>query len=107
VGRHHAEIVGMVLTSHEWISDLWVLRRARGQGIGRRLLAQGESEIADRGYRTFRLRVVKSNTAAIGFYQGNGWRVQREFSHESLPIMMLEMGKLVPPVAVSALETQC
>lgn len=86
-------IVGMVLTSREWISDLWVLRAARGCGIGRKLLARGEAEIAGRGCRTSRLRVVKSNTAAIQFYQRQGWRVEREFLHETLPITMFEMVK--------------
>lgn len=88
-------IVGMVLTRQEWISDLWVLPSARGQGIGGRLLAQGEAEIRDRGYRTFHLRVVKSNTAAIRFYQRREWQVKREFAHENLPTTMLEMSKEV------------
>ena len=88
-------IVGMVLTHQEWISDLWVLPSARRQGIGGKLLAQGEAEIRDRGYRTFRLRVVKSNTAAIRFYQCHEWQVKREFTHENLPAIMLEMSKEV------------
>jgi ribosomal protein S18 acetylase RimI-like enzyme len=86
-------IVGMVLTSDEWIGDLWVLREYRGQGVGTELLAQGEAEIAARGCETFRLRVVKSNTLAVGFYLRNGWRIEREFPHERLPVTMLEMTK--------------
>jgi len=86
-------IVGMVLTHQESISDLWVLPSARRLGIGGKLLAQGEAEIRDRGYRTFHLRVVKSNTAAIRFYQGHDWQVKREFAHEELPTTMLEMSK--------------
>src|SRR5271156_6693776 len=42
-------IIGVVLTEEEWISDLWVLREGRRCGVGRRLLAQGEAEIAGRG----------------------------------------------------------
>ena len=86
-------IVGIVLTHREWISDLWVLPSARQQGIRGKLLAQGEAEIRDRGYRTLHLRVVKSNTAAIRFYQRHGWQVKREFAHENLPTTMLEMSK--------------
>ena len=88
-------IIGMVLTQEEWISDLWVLREGRGCGVGRRLLAQGEAEIAGRGYPLFRLRVLQSNTAALGFYRRQGWRVAREFPHEKFPVMMLEMVKSV------------
>jgi ribosomal protein S18 acetylase RimI-like enzyme len=86
-------IVGMVLTSGEWISDLWVLRENRGCGLGQRLLAQGEAEIAGRGRGAFRLRVVKSNTNAVNFYLRQGWRVEREFPNERLPVTMLEMAK--------------
>jgi ribosomal protein S18 acetylase RimI-like enzyme len=86
-------IVGMVLTIGEWVSDLWVLREHRRCGLGQRLLLQAETEIAGRGHGTFRLRVVKSNTGAVSFYLRRGWRVQREFPNETLPVMMLEMAK--------------
>jgi ribosomal protein S18 acetylase RimI-like enzyme len=90
-----AKIVGMVLTHEEWISDLWVLREHRGCGVGHRLLARGEAEIAGRGRRTLRLRVLQSNTAAIDFYNRQGWRVAREFPHENFPVRVLEMVKSV------------
>jgi ribosomal protein S18 acetylase RimI-like enzyme len=89
----NGEIVGIVLTHEEWISDLWVLSEHRGRGVGQRLLAQAEAEIADHGHRIFRLRVVKSNTMAINFYLQHGWRVGREFHNERLPIVMFEMVK--------------
>jgi ribosomal protein S18 acetylase RimI-like enzyme len=88
-----AHIIGMILTHEEWISDLWVLGEYRGCGVGRKLLLQGEAEIAARGHQTFRLRVVKSNTRAIDFYKRMGWRAEREFPHETLLTTMLEMIK--------------
>ncbi|HLK21607.1 MAG TPA: GNAT family N-acetyltransferase [Bryobacteraceae bacterium] len=91
----NSKIVGMVLTHEAWISDLWVLREARGFGVGRRLLGQGEAEILGRGYRMLQLRVLQSNTPAIKFYHRQGWRVAREFPHEKFPVMMLEMVKSV------------
>jgi ribosomal protein S18 acetylase RimI-like enzyme len=84
---------GVVLTRDEWISDLWILEPHRGLGLGRALLSQGEMEIAARGYRAFRLRVAQSNTSAVLFYEHMGWRMERAFPHESLPITMLEMTK--------------
>jgi GNAT superfamily N-acetyltransferase len=89
------KIVGTVLTSGEWLDDLWVLRESRGCGVGQRLLAQGEAEIAARGHQTLRLRVVESNAAAIAFYQRRSWRIARKYAHETLPVMMLEMFKSV------------
>jgi ribosomal protein S18 acetylase RimI-like enzyme len=89
------QIAGIILTREEWISDLWVLAEYRGRGIGRKLLLQGEAEIAARGHKRFRLRVVKSNARAIRFYERMDWRVEREFPHETLPTIMLEMIKTI------------
>jgi ribosomal protein S18 acetylase RimI-like enzyme len=97
----NSKIVGVVLARQEWISDLWVLRESRRHGVGRRLLAQGESEIASRGHDIFRLRVVKSNTVAVQFYLGQGWRVAREFSHEKFHHEMFEMVKSNQTVSTS------
>jgi ribosomal protein S18 acetylase RimI-like enzyme len=87
------KILGVTITSHEWVSDLWVLREHRRQGIGSRLLAKGESEIAGRGHNACRLRVVKSNTMAVQFYLSQGWQIAREFAHEKYHHAMLEMAK--------------
>lgn len=90
-----SKIVGVVLTSEEWLDDLWVLRETRGHGVGQRLLAQAEAEIAARGHQTLRLRVALSNAAAIDFYRRHGWQIARAFPHEKFPIVMLEMFKSV------------
>jgi ribosomal protein S18 acetylase RimI-like enzyme len=92
-----AKIVGVVLTSEEWLDDLWVLRENRRCGVGHRLLEQGEAEIIARGHPILRLRVVKSNIAAIEFYHRHGWRIAREFRHEKFPITTVEMAKSVRP----------
>ena len=87
------EIVGLTLTGDDWLDDLWIEQRYRGQGIGSSLLLQAESEIADRGFRSARLRVVVSNSPAILFYRRFGWQPEREYPHETLPVFMLEMRK--------------
>lgn len=94
VAVSESTIVGMVLTSGQWISDLWVLSEHRNHGVGQQLLLQAEAEIAGRGHARAWLRVVKSNVRAVRFYDRLGWRVAREFPHETLPIGMLEMSKL-------------
>ena len=66
------KIVGVIITNQEWVSDLWVLREHRGQGVGSSLLSQGEAEIAGRGHLTCRLRVVRSNAVAVQFYLSRG-----------------------------------
>jgi ribosomal protein S18 acetylase RimI-like enzyme len=95
VAVSESKIVGMVLTNQEWVSDLWVVREYRNAGIGRQLLSHAEVEIAARGHSTARLRVVISNVRAVSFYDRLGWRVAREFPHETLPIDMLEMSKVL------------
>ena len=91
----NGNIIGMVMTHDDWVTDIWVLRESRGHGIGQKLLAKGEAEIFDRGHRAFRLRVLQLNTKAIEFYTRQGWRVARQFPHERFPVMMLKMVKCV------------
>ena len=87
------EILGVTMTREEWVADLWVRRDSRKLGIGAKLLAHAETEIRSRGHETFRLRVVKSNTRAVHFYQSRGWQVHREFPHEKFGHAMFEMTK--------------
>jgi ribosomal protein S18 acetylase RimI-like enzyme len=96
VAASDAKILGVIITNQDWVDDLWVLREHRRQGVGTRLLAQGESEIAARGCQTCRLRVVKSNLVAIQFYLRQGWQITREFAHEKYHHPMLEMAKSLP-----------
>jgi len=90
------KIVGVILTNREWVDDLWVLHEQRRQGVGSRLLAQGEAEIVARGYRICHLRVVRSNAVAVQFYVSQGWQIAREFAHEKYHHPMLEMAKPFP-----------
>jgi ribosomal protein S18 acetylase RimI-like enzyme len=101
LGISGEEIVGVMMTHDEWISDLWVRCDRRRAGIGGKLLAHAEHEIRSRGYHTIRLRVVKSNTRAVEFYQDHGWRVHREFSHEKFGHRMLEMTKSTETLPIS------
>jgi ribosomal protein S18 acetylase RimI-like enzyme len=87
------EVLGVTMTQEEWVSDLWVRRDSRRTGIGGQLLAHAEGEIRSRGHDALRLRVVKSNTRAVEFYQNHGWKVQREFPHEKFGHAMFEMIK--------------
>jgi len=93
VAASDAKILGVIVTNQEWVDDLWVLREHRKHGVGSRLLAQGESEIAARGCQTCRLRVVKSNVVAVQFYLRQEWQIVREFAHEKYDHPMLEMAK--------------
>ena len=90
------KIVGVIITKQDWVDDLWVLREERRQGVGSKLLAKGEAEIAARGYTTCRLRVVRSNTVAVQFYLNQGWQLAREFAHEKYHHAMLELAKSYP-----------
>ena len=90
------KIVGVIITNHEWVDDLWVLREERRQGVGSKLLEKGEAEIAARGYKACRLRVVRSNRVAVQFYLNQGWQIAREFAHEKYHHAMLELAKSCP-----------
>ena len=56
-----------------YISDLWILPAAQGQGIGRILLEALEDEIAEAGYGTAELETAAVNTGGIRFYERAGY----------------------------------
>jgi ribosomal protein S18 acetylase RimI-like enzyme len=86
-------IVGVTMTKEEWVSDLWIARDHRRQGIGSLLLAHAECEIGRRGHGVFHLHVVRSNTRAVDFYRSQGWSVHHEFPHQKFGHAMFEMNK--------------
>lgn len=87
------EIVGVTMTTDECVDDLWVRRESRRLGVGAKLLAHAEAEMRGRDHESFRLRVVKSNTRPVQFYQSQGWNIHREFPHEKYGHEMYEMRK--------------
>jgi GNAT superfamily N-acetyltransferase len=89
------DLIGWMLTADCWLEDLWVPRSFRGQGVGSRLLAHAEREIAARGIATAHLSVIASNARAIIFYERRGWRSLRETPHELVSFPRLEMTKTV------------
>jgi len=95
------QIVGVTMTRDAWVSDLWVRSDSRRAGIGGKLLAQAEDEIRSRGHGILHLRVAKSNTRAVQFYQDHGWRVHREFPHEKFGHAMFELIKSSEDLPIS------
>ncbi|MEM9318432.1 MAG: GNAT family N-acetyltransferase [Pseudomonadota bacterium] len=56
------------------LNQFYVDTGARGTGLAARLLADGESRIAQAGFETARLDVVIENTRAQRFYAKCGWQ---------------------------------
>jgi ribosomal protein S18 acetylase RimI-like enzyme len=54
--------------------SLSVAQAARGKGLARRLLREGELAALEQGCRRMRLEVRKSNQAAINLYESAGYR---------------------------------
>lgn len=57
-----------------WLSDLFVVERARGRGIGRALLAAVAAETVRRGYACLEWGVMSDNASAREFYRRIGAR---------------------------------
>ena len=73
---HAPPIVGdQVLDAYPAQLHIDLLERARGTGVGRRLVERQVSQLADAGAAACHLVVAASNTGAIGFYEHLGWRV--------------------------------
>lgn len=91
------EIVGVMLTKRDWLEDLWIARRQRRLGIGAQLLRIGEREIAGRGHKLGKLRVVADNLQAKRFYARHGWIEDCHYPHEVNGFGMVEMVKGLEP----------
>src|SRR5215218_3501802 len=61
---------------------MWVAPRARGLGLGRRLLAELERHARAAGVRTLRLDTNRALTEAIGLYRAAGYEEIERFNDE-------------------------
>jgi DNA-binding MarR family transcriptional regulator/N-acetylglutamate synthase-like GNAT family acetyltransferase len=64
------------------LKRMWVSPAVRGLGLGRRLLAELESEAVALGVRTLRLETNRALTEAIGLYRAAGFREVPAFNDE-------------------------
>jgi len=93
VAEDTGAIVGVMLTGEDWVEDLWIHASHQARGIGDRLLGIAESEIAGRGYKIGRLRVVSENVRALRFYARYGWTEDSRYPHGINGFEMVEMTK--------------
>ena len=62
---------------------MYTREAARGQGVGKALLARIESEARDAGKPMLRLETGTYQAAAVGLYEGYGFRSCGPFGHYS------------------------
>ena len=65
-----------------YLKRMWVARSARGQGIGRRMLAALESQAAELGLTTLRLETNRTLVEAISLYRRSGYVEVAPFNTE-------------------------
>jgi DNA-binding MarR family transcriptional regulator/GNAT superfamily N-acetyltransferase len=87
IATSHGEAIGCgALKFHHdaptELKRMWVDPRARGLGIGRRLLAELEQHATAGGSRTVRLETNKALTEAIAMYRAAGYREVEAFNDE-------------------------
>lgn len=59
------------------VSAVHVARRARGHGVGRSLMQEGEALLASYGCEVVQLMVTATNEVAVGLYRDLGFEVTR------------------------------
>jgi DNA-binding MarR family transcriptional regulator/N-acetylglutamate synthase-like GNAT family acetyltransferase len=65
-----------------YIKRMWVAPRARGSGLGRRILDALEAQAADMGLTTLQLETNRTLTEAIALYRARGYREVAPFNDE-------------------------
>ena len=97
------EIVGLVQPAADEVNGLWVHPSVQGRGVGARLLAEAERQIAAAGHGKAWLTCSGVNPRAQGFYAARGYRVVRRYT-EPFPCgypeeMLVYERALTPPAA--------
>ena len=95
VAAAEGRIVAVMVADDDWIEDLWVAANWRRRGVGSRLLTAGERQIALRGCKLARLRVIAENSGARCFYARQGWSEAETYPHERWGFEMVDMVKRV------------
>ena len=90
-------VIGVMVTGDDWIEDLWVAAEWRHRGVGSRLLAAGERQIAARGHALGHLRVIAENLGARRFYARHGWSEVERYPHERWGFAMIDLSKPLTP----------
>ena len=74
------ELLGTAMVGHDghrgWVYYVAVAPAAQGQGLGRALMTAAEAWVTGRGIPKLMLMVRGTNTAALGFYEQLGYRVE-------------------------------
>lgn len=94
VASRGKELLGMFQTEGDVLQSLHVDHSHWNQGVGTRLLASAEEEIA-RAHRRARLEVRSFNVRAQAFYGRHGWREARRYRGTECgsPVENVEMEK--------------
>ena len=70
---HMLSVTDFFGRAHAHVSVLATTKEAEGSGVGRALLAYGETWARDRGLALITLNVFAANSRARGFYEKSGW----------------------------------
>ena len=87
---------GLVSLSSNSVDDLWIAKRYRGRGVGRRLLDVALADLAQRGFESAQAGCEDFNASAVGFFQHLGWSL---IGHE--PLLGLVPGRQIEALVFS------
>lgn len=96
VAKVGPRLAGLVSVSSNCVDDLWVARRYRGRGVGRRLLDVALADLTRRGFAAAQAGCEDFNAAAVSFFRHLGWT---EIGNE--PLLGLVPGRQVEALVFS------
>lgn len=98
VAEVNGQLVGMLFVVEGTIESIHLDPEEKRKGYGSLLMDQGERLVADKGFTSATLDVVKDNTNAVAFYEARGYQVVKEFTGREAgdtPVQMYLMERTV------------
>lgn len=81
--RLHDRLVGAYLLGEDYIQDIVVAPAFQNCGYGTYMLAQCIRHLYNKGHNRAGLRVAKSNTGALRWYERNGFQIIASFAEHT------------------------
>ena len=79
-----------ILKENAYLTIIIIDKDSRDKGLGKLLLESSISDLINRGFKSYRLEVLKKNEKALAFYKKYGFEIEKDLGNSYLMNLNLE-----------------